>query len=114
MSGILETRRQIVFRCAAAGDSQTVETALATVNKRGFENQKQLAARLLRVARYHKLQICVQPLLMAEVKSVALSAKDRFGIPAKDKAPAGLRKGDIKMRTEPSTNRCELLSHKRR
>src|ERR1700742_4962663 len=99
MRGVLEAGSEIVFCGPAAVNPNAVEAAVASMNKSCFENQKYLAARLMRISRENKLKVSAYTLLVAHVKTVAFSAKDGFRIPAKDETSSGLRKREIEMRT---------------
>src|ERR1043166_917537 len=64
--GVLKSRRKVILSCFAAGHGRGIETTRATMNKRGFQNQKQLTARLLIVARQQNVfEIRVQSLFVS-------------------------------------------------
>ena len=83
------------------------------MDKRSLENQEQLAAGFMRISRYYKLEISIQTLLVAHVKTIALGTKDRFRVSTEDEAAFSLRECDIEMWAEPAADRSKLLSHKR-
>jgi len=76
-----------------------MKSTVASMDECSFKNQKQLASRLMRIMRYYILEVSAQTLFVPHSKSVSFTAKNRFCVPAKDKATARLRESQIKMRT---------------
>ena len=80
------------------------------MNKGGFQNDEEFAARCDIVARQqHIFRIGVDANFVAHAKSVAFRPKYSFGVSAKNKSSAGLREGKVEMRREAAVDWRQLL-----